>query len=58
MSRTPRRRGGSHGSDGAGQSERQQGGKRRQQGDGHDEFMSHNIDWRPCWAYRGNRFSL
>lgn len=58
VSRTPRRRGGSHGSDGVGESERQQGGKRSQQGDRRDEFMSHIIDWQPCCAYCGNRFSL
>lgn len=57
-SRTPHRRGGSHGSDGVGESERQQGGKRRQQGDGHDEFMSHVIYWQPYSAYCGNQFSL
>lgn len=34
------------------------GRKRRQQGEGHDEFMSHIIDWRPCCADCGNRFSL
>lgn len=58
VSGTPhRRRSGSHGSDGVGASWRQQGGKRSQQGDGHDEFMSHIIDWQPCCACCGNRFS-
>lgn len=52
-----RRRSGSHGSDGVGVSWRQRGGKRSQQGDGHDEFMSHIIDWQPCCACCGNRFS-
>lgn len=37
--------------------ERQQGGGRRQQGERHDEFMSHIIDWQPCCADCGNRFS-
>jgi len=40
------------------ENERQQGGKRRQQGVEHDEFMSHIIDWQPCCADCGNRFSL
>lgn len=41
-----------------GEFERQQGGKRRQQGERHDEFMSHIIDWQPRCGDCGNRFSL
>lgn len=29
-----------------------------QQGERHDEFMSHIIDWQPCCADCGNQFSL
>lgn len=58
VSRTLHRRGGCHGSDGVGAIKRKQGGKRSQQGDRNDEFMSHLIDWQPYCAYCGNRFSL
>lgn len=47
-----------HVSDGVGESARQQGGKGRQQGERHDDFMSHIIDWQACCADCGNRFSL
>lgn len=53
MSETPYRRGGSHESDGVGAEKKEVSGR-----EGHDEFMSHIIDWQPCCADCGNRFSL